>query len=67
MYNSPFQSAPPRNPAIDPAAADKARAALREILVTGIQDVVKQRRMTHTAASFDARVGSDRNYGRLKW
>lgn len=59
MYNSfqPFQFAPPRNPMIDPAAADKARAALREILVTRIRDVVKQRRMTHTAASFDTRVG----------
>jgi len=36
---------------------DKARIAVREILVAGIQEVVKQRRITHTAASFETRVG----------
>ena len=58
MYN-PFphaMSTPAENPTME-TEADKARITIREILVAGIQEVVKQRRMTHTAASFETRVG----------
>ena len=59
MYN-PFpqpSSVPLRNRVVDPAETEKARTALRQTLVSAIQGVVSQRRLTHTEASFETRIG----------
>jgi predicted XRE-type DNA-binding protein len=44
-------------PGVTGQEVERARAGLRQKIVSAIQTTVKQRRMTHTEASFEARMG----------